>query len=91
MGYVIRGQLDFIMYIVTELFTFYRDILGQDISREFEPLIGDGHAATGFLESILGINKDATWVALTSNCDPETCYKYYEYDDPSRKSIIYPL
>ncbi|KAF5588744.1 lactoylglutathione lyase-like lyase [Fusarium subglutinans] len=42
MEYVIRGQLDLTMYNVTGAITFYKDILGQNISRGFEPLIGPG-------------------------------------------------
>ncbi|SCO37200.1 uncharacterized protein FFNC_05508 [Fusarium fujikuroi] len=90
MEYVIRGQLDLTMYNVTGALTFYRDILGQNISRGFEPLIGTGYEKVGGLGGLFNLSTDTYWAAVTGNCDPETRCEYYEYDDPSRVSIIYP-
>lgn len=83
MKYVIRGQLDLTLRNISDATNFYKDILGQNISAGFEPLIGLG--------SLFGIPSNSTWAATTGNCNPTTRCEYYEYDDPSRKSIIYPV
>lgn len=90
MEYVIRGQLDLTMYNATQAITFYRDILGQNISRGFEPLIGPGYDSLGFVGTIFNMSADTQWAAVTGNCDRDTRCEYYEYDAPDRVSIIYP-
>lgn len=90
MEFVIRGQLDLTLSNVTQAITFYRDILGQNISRGFEPLIGPGYDALGFVGTIFNLSADTQWAAVTGNCDPETRCEYYEYDAPDRVSIVYP-
>lgn len=90
MEYVIRGQLDLTLSNATQAITFYRDILGQNISRGFEPLIGPGYDALGFVGTIFNMSADTQWAAVTGNCDPETRCEYYEYDAPDRVSIVYP-
>lgn len=90
MEFVIRGQLDLTMSNATQAITFYRDILGQNISRGFEPLIGPGYDALGFVGTIFNMSTDTQWAAVTGNCDPDTRCEYYEYDAADRKSIVYP-
>lgn len=90
MEFVIRGQLDLTLSNVTQAITFYRDILGQNISRGFEPLIGPGYDALGFVGTIFNMSADTQWAAVTGNCDPDTRCEYYEYDAPDRTSIVYP-
>lgn len=90
MEFVIRGQLDLTLSNVTQAITFYRDILGQNISRGFEPLIGPGYDALGFVGTIFNLSADTQWAAVTGNCDPDTRCEYYEYDAPDRVSIVYP-
>lgn len=90
MEFVIRGQLDLTLSNVTQAITFYRDILGQNISRGFEPLIGPGYDALGFVGTIFNLSTDTQWAAVTGNCDPDTRCEYYEYDAPDRVSIVYP-
>jgi catechol 2,3-dioxygenase-like lactoylglutathione lyase family enzyme len=91
MRYVIRGQLDLTLSNISHATMFYRDILGQNISAGFEPLIGPGYAQIGFLGSLFGIPSNSTWAATTGNCNPTTRCEYYEYDDPARKAIVYPV
>lgn len=90
MEFVIRGQLDLTMSNATQAITFCRDILGQNISRGFEPLIGPGYDSLGFVGTIFNMSADTQWAAVTGNCDPDTRCEYYEYDAPDRVSIVYP-
>ncbi|KAJ0116966.1 Uncharacterized protein J7T55_003380 [Diaporthe amygdali] len=90
MEFVIRGQLDLTLSNVTQAITFYRDILRQNISRGFEPLIGPGYDSLGFVGTIFNLSTDTQWAAVTGNCDPDTRCEYYKYDAPDRVSIIYP-
>lgn len=91
MEFVIRGQLDLTLSNATQAITFYRDILGQNISRGFEPLIGPGYDSLGFVGTIFNMSADTQWAAVTGNCDPDTRCEYYEYDAPDRVSIAYPV
>lgn len=90
MEFVICGQLDLTLFNATQAITFYRDILGQNITRGFEPLIGPGYDALGFVGTIFNMSTDTQWAAVTGNCDPDTRCEYYEYDAPDRVSIVYP-
>lgn len=90
MEYVIRGQLGLTLSSVTQAITFYRDILEQNVSRGFEPLIGPGYDALGFVGTIFNMSADTQWAAVTGNCDPDTRCEYYEYDAPDRVPIAYP-
>jgi catechol 2,3-dioxygenase-like lactoylglutathione lyase family enzyme len=89
MEFVIRGQLDLTLSNATQAITFYRDILGQNITRGFDPLIGPGYEALGFVGTIFNMSADTQWAAVTGNCDPDTRCEYYEYDAPDRVSIVY--
>jgi catechol 2,3-dioxygenase-like lactoylglutathione lyase family enzyme len=91
MQYVIRGQLDLTLRNITSAMTFYGNTLGQNINPGFEPLIGPGYAEIGFLGGLFGISSNVKWAATTGNCNPTTRCEYYEYDDPSRSSFIYPV
>lgn len=91
MKWVVRGQLDLTMYNYTQALTFYKGILGQNISAGFEPLIGPNeYEQIGGIGSVFNISENVTWAAVTGNCNPDTRCEYYEYDDPDRVSIIYP-
>lgn len=90
MEFVIRGQLDLTLFNATQDVAFYRDVLGQNISRGFEPLIGPGYDALGFVGAVFNMSADTQWAAVTGNCDPDTRCEYYEYDAPDRVSIVYP-
>lgn len=90
MEFVIRGQPDLTLSNVTQAITFYRDILRKNITRGFEPLIGPGHDALGFVGTIFNMSADTQWAAITGNCDPNTRCDYYEYDAPDSVSIVYP-
>jgi catechol 2,3-dioxygenase-like lactoylglutathione lyase family enzyme len=91
MEYVIRGQLDLTMYNYTQALTFYKDILGQNISAGFEPLIGPyQYEPVGEIGSVFNVSSNVTWTAVTGNCDPYTRCEYYEYDDPERVTIDEP-
>ncbi|KAH7403784.1 lactoylglutathione lyase [Cadophora sp. MPI-SDFR-AT-0126] len=91
MKYVIRGQLDLTMRNISQALTFYKGILGLNISSGFEPLIGPGeYEQVGFIGSVFNISSDVLWAAATGNCNPTTRCEYYEYDDPTRVTIAYP-
>lgn len=80
------------MYNYTQALTFYRDILGQDITPGFSYLIGPNqYKEVGGIGEVFGIPENTTWAAVTGNCDPVTRCEYYEYDDPDRVSLIYPV
>ncbi|KAF2651808.1 hypothetical protein K491DRAFT_681826 [Lophiostoma macrostomum CBS 122681] len=92
MTYVIRGQLDLTMENYTQALTFYHDILDFDIAPGFEPLIGpDEYQQVGFIGSVFNISSNTSWAAVTGNCDPVTRCEWYEYDDPDRVALIYPV
>lgn len=80
------------MYNYTQALTFYRDVLGQNITAGFSFLIGPyQYEPVGFIGTVFGIPENVTWAAVTGNCDPVTRCEYYEYDDPARVSLIYPV
>ncbi|KAH0175116.1 hypothetical protein KCU67_g415, partial [Aureobasidium melanogenum] len=92
MKYVVRGQLDLTMYNYTQALKFYKDILEFNITAGFSYLIGPNkYEQVGGIGSVFGIRENVTWAAVTGNCDPITRYEYYEYDDLSRISLIYPI
>ncbi|KAG8415995.1 hypothetical protein J3459_013902 [Metarhizium acridum] len=91
MKYVIRGQLDLTMANVSQALSFYRDILGQNLSAGYEPLVGPNeHAEVGGIGSVFNISSNVLWAAVTGNCDLDTRCEYFEYDDPTRRTIAYP-
>ena len=92
MKYIVRGQLDLTMYNYTQAITFYKDILKFNITPGFSYLIGPNeYKQVGGIGSVFNISENVTWAAVTGNCDPVTRCEYYEYDDPTRVSLIFPM
>lgn len=88
MRYVIRGQLDLTVSSLAPTLSFYRGLLGFDISPGFPPLVGPGLAVLPPpLASMFGITPGSKWGANTGNCTPTTRCEYYDYEDPARKTF----